>query len=91
VLLIELDDALHSQPVMPHAVAREDVRIVPQARADQLVSVALLHFAVGAALLFAGVGSMAAAAVVLLVSAPDKVRSALIQGAFPAIAIVCWF
>jgi len=49
---------------------------------------AMGHKAVGAALIFAGVGSMAAAAVVLLLSAPDKARSALIQGAFPAIAIV---
>ncbi|MGO9696487.1 MAG: DUF1304 domain-containing protein [Mycobacterium sp.] len=46
------------------------------------------HHAVGGALIFAGVGSMAAAAVVLLLSAPDKARAALTQGAFPAIAIV---
>ena len=45
------------------------------------------HKSVGAALVFAGVGSMAAAAVVLLLSAPDKARAALTQGAFPAIAI----
>jgi len=44
--------------------------------------------AVGVALVFAGVGSMAAAAVVLLLSAPDKARAALIQGTFPVIAIV---
>ncbi len=44
--------------------------------------------AVGAALVFAGVGSMAAAAVVLLVSAPDKARAALTQGVFPVTAIV---
>ena len=44
--------------------------------------------AVGAALIFAGVGSMAAAAVVLLLSAPDKARAAVIQGTFPVIAIV---
>jgi putative membrane protein len=31
---------------------------------------------------------MAAAAVVLLLSAPDKVRAALTQGAFAAIAVV---
>ncbi|KAA0101098.1 DUF1304 domain-containing protein [Mycolicibacterium sp. P1-18] len=43
---------------------------------------------VGAALLFAGVGSMLAAAAVLLVSAPDKARSAVIQGAFPLVAVV---
>jgi hypothetical protein len=44
--------------------------------------------AVGAALVFAGVGSMAAAAVVLLLSSPDKAGAALTQGAFPLIAIV---
>ena len=44
--------------------------------------------AVGVALVFAGVGSMAAAAVVLLLSAPDKARAALIQGIFPVLAIV---
>jgi putative membrane protein len=31
---------------------------------------------------------MAAAAVVLLASAPDKARAALTQGLFPAIAVV---
>jgi putative membrane protein len=46
------------------------------------------HCGVGAALIFAGVGSMAAAAVVLIVSSPDKARSALIQGTFPVIAVV---
>jgi putative membrane protein len=44
--------------------------------------------AVGVALVFAGVGSMVAAAIVLLLSAPGKTRAALIQGTFPAIAIV---
>lgn len=44
--------------------------------------------AVGAALVFAGVGSMAAAAVVLLLSAPDKARAAITQGTFPLIAVV---
>jgi putative membrane protein len=43
---------------------------------------------VGAALLFAGVGSMLAAAAVLLASAPDKARSAVIQGVFPLVAVV---
>lgn len=45
------------------------------------------HRDVGAALVFAGVGSMAAAAVVLLVSARDKARAAVTQGMFPVIAI----
>ncbi|HTY34590.1 DUF1304 domain-containing protein [Mycobacterium sp.] len=44
--------------------------------------------AVGVALVLAGVGSMAAAALVLLLSAPEKARAALIQGVFPVIAIV---
>jgi putative membrane protein len=44
--------------------------------------------AVGVALVLAGVGSMVAAAIVLLLSAPGKARAALIQGTFPAIAIV---
>ena len=43
---------------------------------------------VGAALLFAGVGSMLAAAAVLLASAPAKARSAVIQGALPLVAVV---
>jgi putative membrane protein len=46
------------------------------------------HQAVGAALVFTGVGSMAAAAVVLLLSAPDKARAAITQGTFPLIAVV---
>ncbi|OBG65864.1 DUF1304 domain-containing protein [Mycobacterium sp. E3339] len=53
-----------------------------------IAAIALRHNAVGAALIFAGVGSMAAAAVVLLLSARDKARAAVTQGTFPAIAIV---
>jgi putative membrane protein len=53
-----------------------------------IVGVSLGHHAVGAALVFAGVGSMASAAVVLLASSPDKARAALTQGTFPVIAIV---
>ena len=53
-----------------------------------IAGVAMEHNGVGAALIFAGVGSMAAAAVVLGLSAPDKARSALIQGTFPAIAVI---
>ena len=44
------------------------------------------HNDVGIALVFAGVGSMLAAAVVLLVSSPDKARAAVTQGIFPLIA-----
>lgn len=43
---------------------------------------------VGAALVFAGAGSMAAAAVVLFVSAPDKRAAALKQGVLPALAVL---
>lgn len=53
-----------------------------------IAAVAMAHRAVGAALILAGVGSMAAAAVVLLISARDKARAALTQGIFPAVAIV---
>ncbi|MEW2480499.1 DUF1304 domain-containing protein [Mycobacterium sp. NPDC049093] len=53
-----------------------------------IVAVGLGHNAVGAALVFAGVGSMLAAAVVLLTSSPDKARAAVTQGAFPLIAVV---
>jgi putative membrane protein len=50
--------------------------------------IAMGHMAVGAALVFAGAGSMLAAAAVLIASSRDMTRSAIIQGAFPLIAIV---
>jgi putative membrane protein len=53
-----------------------------------IASITLGHTAVGATLIFAGAGSMGLAAVVLLVSARDKARAALVQGLFPAIAVV---
>ncbi len=53
-----------------------------------IIAIALGHNAIGAALILAGAGSMACAAVVLLASSPDKARAALTQGIFPAIAIV---
>lgn len=53
-----------------------------------IAGLATQHKAVGAALIFAGVGSMAAAAVVLLISAPDKARAAFTQGTCAAIALV---
>jgi putative membrane protein len=53
-----------------------------------VVAMCLGHTVVGAALVFAGVGSMLAAAVVLLASAPEKARAAVTQGAFPLIAVV---
>jgi putative membrane protein len=52
-----------------------------------IAAIAVGHNAVGAALIFAGVGSMAAAAIVLLLSAPGKARAASTQGTFPVIAI----
>lgn len=51
-------------------------------------AVALGHNAVGGALMFAGLGSMLAAALVLVASASGMARAAVIQGAFPVIAIV---
>ena len=53
-----------------------------------IAAVTLGHNGIGAALIFAGVGSMASAAVVLVASAPDKARAALTQGLFPTIAVV---
>lgn len=53
-----------------------------------VIAVALGHNGIGAALVLAGVGSMASAAVVLLASSPDKARAAITQGIFPLIAIV---
>ena len=53
-----------------------------------IVAVVMGHKAVGAAMVFAGVGAMAAAAVVLVLSSPDKARAALLQGMFPLIALV---
>jgi putative membrane protein len=53
-----------------------------------IVAICLGHTAIGAALVFAGAGSMLAAAVVLLASSPDKARAAVTQGAFPLIAVV---
>ena len=44
--------------------------------------------AVGVALVLSGVGSMLAAALVLLLSSPDKARAAITQGTFPLIAVV---
>ena len=46
------------------------------------------YYGVGLALIFAGTGSMLAAALVLLLSSPDKARAAVTQGILPLIAIV---
>lgn len=53
-----------------------------------IVAICIGYTPVGAALVLAGVGSMLAAAVVLLASSPDKARAAITQGAFPLIAVV---
>jgi putative membrane protein len=53
-----------------------------------VVAVAIGSTAMGAALVFAGVGSMLAAAAVLLAASPDKARAAVTQGLLPLIAIV---
>jgi len=45
------------------------------------------HRSVGVALVLASVGSMLAAAVVLLASSPDKARAAVTQGVFPLVAV----
>lgn len=46
------------------------------------------HVAVGATLVFVGAGSMAAAALVLLLSSPDKRGAALKQGVIPALGVL---
>jgi putative membrane protein len=53
-----------------------------------IIAFAIGCAAVGSALIFAGTGSMVLAAVVLVVSSPDKARSALVQGIFPVVAVV---
>lgn len=52
-----------------------------------IAAVVLGHRSAGLALIFAGVGSMLAAAVVLLASSPDKARAAVTQGTLPLIGI----
>ncbi|MEU6137657.1 DUF1304 domain-containing protein [Nocardioides sp. NPDC047086] len=53
-----------------------------------IVLVAADSQAAGVALVFAGTGSMAAAATVLFVSSPDKRSAALKQGVVPLLAVV---
>lgn len=52
-----------------------------------IIAVLIGHSGIGAALVLAGVGSMLAAALVLLLSSPDKARAAITQGVFPLIAV----
>ncbi len=53
-----------------------------------IVALVLGHTGVGAALILAGIGSMAAAALVLVASARDKMRAAVVQGTLPVIRII---
>ena len=53
-----------------------------------VIAVRLDHTAVGSALIFAGTGSMVLAALVLLVSSPDKARAAITQGTFALLAVI---
>ena len=53
-----------------------------------IVAIILGHKGIGGALVFAGIGSMLAAAVVLIASARDKTRAAITQGTFPLIGVV---
>lgn len=53
-----------------------------------IVVFALGSTVVGATLVFVGAGSMAAAALVLLLSSPDLRRAALVQGLLPALGII---
>jgi len=43
---------------------------------------------IGLALIFAGIGSMTAAALVLLLASRDKARAAITQGIFPTIGVI---
>ncbi|MBM0126335.1 DUF1304 domain-containing protein [Pimelobacter simplex] len=53
-----------------------------------LVVYLLGHAEVGATLVFAGAGSMVAAATVLILSSPDKAAAALKQGVIPLVGLV---
>ena len=53
-----------------------------------IVAAATGHRGVGAAMILAGAGSMLAAGLVLLISSPSKARSAVVQLAFPLVAVV---
>jgi len=53
-----------------------------------IVAVIIGATAVGSALIFAGAGSMLLAALVLVLSSPDKARAAITQGTLPLLAVV---
>lgn len=97
--IVDLDLAAHPRHLRHHPAEAETTKLLAFNQGFYnlflaivtgigIAVIALGHTTVGAALVFAGIGSMAAAAVVLLVSAPDKARAALAQGTFPAMAIV---
>ena len=53
-----------------------------------IIAAAAGHRGVGIALVLAGCGSMLAAGLVLLISSPAKARAAVVQLAFPLLAVV---
>ncbi|SEE92664.1 putative membrane protein [Arthrobacter alpinus] len=53
-----------------------------------IIAAAAGHHGVGAALVLAGAGAMLAAGLVLLISSPSKAKAALVQLAFPLLAVV---
>ena len=53
-----------------------------------IVLVAVGHLAVGATLVLAGIGSMVAAALVLVLSDRTKARAAASQGLLPALGVL---
>lgn len=53
-----------------------------------IVAATVGHHGVGAALVLAGCGSMLLAGLVLLISSPKKAKAAVVQLAFPLIAVV---
>ncbi len=53
-----------------------------------VVTLAMGHTSVGAALIVAGCGSMVAAGAVLWISSPAKARAALVQLTAPALALI---
>jgi putative membrane protein len=66
------------------------LQLVPRDRSDRRDRACRSRSArvAGATLVFAGAGSMAAAALVLLISSPDKAGAALKQGVVPALAVI---
>lgn len=54
-----------------------------------IIVAAMGHHGVGSALILAACGSMAAAGLVLLISSPKKAKAAVVQLAFPLVAVAC--